>query len=267
MFEVEYESPGERTGELHPASPFSLLVDGVNIDDEFTNDDIRVETISIHGRQTNEYDIQTATPAKYDGQMVLGKRLKAKPIQVVLLIESNEYGLTQAFMSDLNHMLKNAKAIGFKDEPEWTYFVEFEGADNPDENLRQEVTLNYLWHDPVKYTSERTQQYTNAQHLNIASDEPVDPYIEIVFDTGVKVWSMRNTTTNTNINYEHEIVSNRYQVDAEAQLITKGVNRADAMDGVKLDFGLEEFTVKTGDQLVVTPTPASITIKYRGVSL
>lgn len=267
MFEVEYESPGERTGELHPASPFSLIVDGRNIDEHYTNDDLRVETIQIYGRQTNEYDIQTTTPAKYQGQMVLGKRLKAKTIQVVLLLETREYGLIQAFMSNLNARLRNAETISFKDESELTYFVEYAGADNPDEALRQEVTLNFLWHDPVKYTSERTQQYTNGQVLSIATTEPVAPFIEIRFASGVKVWSMRNVTTNANINYEHEVISDRYQVDVEAQLITKGVDRADAMDGLKLDSDFEEFLIKPADQLVVTPTPSSISIKYRGVSL
>lgn len=267
MFEVEYESPGERTGELHPASPFSLLVDGVNIDDEFTNDDIRVETISIHGRQTNEYDIQTTTPAKYDGQMVLGKRMKAKSIQVVLFVEAKEFGLVQAFMSDLNNRLRNANTIAFKDEPDLTYYVEFEGADVPQEGLKQEVTLNLLWHDPMKYKNEKSIDYVNAQRLVIDSVEPVHPVIELQFEAGVSTWSMRNTSTGMNINYEHELISDRYQMDLEELYLTRSANEVDAMDGLKLDSDFEEFTIKNGDQIVVTPTPQSITIRYRGVSL
>ena len=78
---------------------------------------------------------------------------------------------------------------------------------------------------------------------------------------------MRNTSTDYNINYEHEIVSDRYQIDVEDQYITKTIEEVDAMDGLKLDSDFEEFTVKNGDQIVVTPTPQSITIRYRGVSL
>lgn len=128
MFEVKYESPGQKTGELIISSPFSLLVDGRNIDSYYSNNDLRVETINVYGRQMNDYDIQTTTPAKYDGQMVLGKRMKAKSIQVVLFIEADKIGLIQAFMSDLNNRLRNAKSIRFADEPDLTYYVEFEGG-------------------------------------------------------------------------------------------------------------------------------------------
>lgn len=267
MFEVEYESPGQKTGELIISSPFSLLVDGRNIDEFYSNNDLRVETINVYGRQTNDYDIQTTTPAKYNGQMVLGKRMKAKSIQVVLLVESDEMGLVQAFMSDLNSRLRHAKSISFKDEPELTYYVQFENADVPEEGATQEVVLNFLWHDPKKYKTELIINYTNAQRLNIDSSEPVEPYIEIGFATGVKTWSMRNTTTDMNINYEHDVVSDRYQVDVEEQYLTKTINEIDAMDGLKLDSDFEDFTIKTGDQVVITPTPSSITIRYRGVSL
>lgn len=267
MFEIEYESPGQKTGELIISSPFSLLVDGRNIDSYYSNSQLNIETSKVTGRQTTEYDIQTTTPAKYDGQMVLGKRMAAKSIQVVLLVESDEVGLVQAFMSDLNSRLRHAKSISFKDEPELNYYVQFENADVPEEGAKQEIVLNFLWHDPKKYKTESIINYTNAQRLNIDSSEPVEPYIEIRFATGVKTWSMRNTTTDMNINYEHEVVSDRYQVDVEEQYLTKTINEIDAMDGLKLDSDFEDFTIKTGDQVVVTPTPSSITIRYRGVSL
>ncbi|WP_026859347.1 distal tail protein Dit [Jeotgalicoccus psychrophilus] len=267
MFEVEYESPGQKTGELIISSPFSLLVDGRNIDSYYSNNDLRVETINVYGRQTNEYDIQTTTPAKYSGQMVLGKRMKAKNIQVVLFIEADEMGLIQAFMSDLNRRLRSANAIAFKDEPDLAYYAEFEGADVPQEGLKQEVTLNFLWHDPMKYKIEKRIDYVNAQRLVIDSVEPVHPVIELQFETGIKTWSMRNTSTGMNINYEHELISDRYQMDLEELYLTRSANEVDAMDGLKLDSDFEEFTIKNGDQIVVTPTPQSITIRYRGVSL
>lgn len=267
MFEVEYESPGQKTGELIISSTFSLIVDSRNIDEFYSNNDLRVETINVYGRQTNDYDIQTTTPAKYNGQMVLGKRMKARSIQVVLFIEADEMGLIQAFMSDLNTRLRNANSIRFADEPDLTYYVEFEGGDVPQESLKQEISLNFLWYNPLKYKPVQTINYTNAQRLTVDSSEPVQPFIEIRFATGVKVWSMRNTSTDYNINYEHEIVSDRYQIDVEQQYITKTVEEVDAMDGLKLDSDFEEFTIKNGDQIVVTPTPQSITIRYRGVSL
>lgn len=267
MFEVEYESPGQKTGELHFPSPFSLILNGRNVDSYYSNDDLKIETTNVYGRQTNDYSIQTTTPAKYNGEMVLSKRMTAKSIQVVLSVEANEFGLVQAFMSDLNHRLRNAKSISFKDEPDLTYYVEFEGGDVPQEGSKQEISLNFLWHDPVKYKPLKTINYTNAQRLTVDSSEPVQPFIEIRFATGVKVWSMRNTSTDYNINYGHEIVSDRYQIDVEAQHITKTIEEVDAMDGLKLDSDFEEFTIKNSDQIVVTPTPQSITIRYRGVSL
>ena len=193
--------------------------------------------------------------------------MAAKSIQVVLLVETEEYGLTQSFMSDLNSLLKQAQSISFKDEPEHTYYVEFEGAEDTDEQLKQEVTLNFLWHDPYKYMPERTINYTNAHRLTIDSAEPVEPYIELEFETGIKAWSMRNTTTNMNINYEYELVANVYQIDVAEQYLTKSVNRVNAMDGLTTESDFEDFIIKQNDQIVVTPTPSRITIRYRGVSL
>lgn len=261
MFEVEYESPGQKTGELIISSPFSLLVNGRNIDEFYSNNDLRVETVNVYGRQTNDYDIQTTTPARYDGVMVLGKRMTAKSIQVVLFIEADEMGLVQAFMSDLNHRLRNANTIAFKDESDLTYYVEFESADVPQEGLKQEVTLNFLWHDPMKYKVEKRIDYVNAQRLVIDSIEPVHPVIELQFETGINTWSMRNTSTGMNINYEHELISNRYQMDLEELYLTRSANEVDAMDGLKLDSDFEEFTIKNGDQIVVTPTPQSSTLR------
>lgn len=267
MFEVEYESPGQRTGELHFPSPFSLILNRRNVDSYYSNDDLKIETTNVYGRQTNDYSIQTTTPAKYNGEMVLSKRMTAKSIQVVLSVEANEFGLVQVFMSDLNHRLRSTNAITFKDEPDLTYYVEFESADVSQEGLKQEVTLNFLWHDPMKYKIEKRIDYVNAQRLVIDSIEPVLPVIELQFETGINTWSMRNTSTGMNINYEHELISNRYQMDLEELYLTRSTNEVDAMDGLKLDSDFEEFTVKNGDQVVVTPTPQSITIRYRGVSL
>ena len=96
---------------------------------------------------------------------------------------------------------------------------------------------------------------------------PVEPRIRLVFETGVKQWSMRNTTTDMNVNYKHDIVSDRYQIDVARQLVTKSVDEVNAMDGLNFSSDLEEFLIKDGDQIVVTPTPKSIQIRYRGVVL
>lgn len=251
MFEVEYESPGQKTGELIISSPFSLILDGRNIDSYYSNSGIRIETTNISGRQTTEYDIQTTTPAKYDGQMVLGKRMKAKSIQVVLLVESNEFGLVQAFMSELNTLLRNTKNITFKDEIDLAYYVEFESADVPQEGSRQEVSLNFLWHDPVKYRVEKQIDYINAQHLMIDSIEPVHPVIELVFETGIKTWSMRNTSTGMfeRMMAKSGFVTTLNTVTIDTDQIT--IRRYDG--GVLISQGMQRF----GSPIITKPFPAS----------
>ena len=265
---IEFELPGERTGGLHLPSSHQLIVEGTNIDEYLSDADCRVETTNITGRQLNSYDIQTSTPAGYDGLMVLSKRLASKTISVTVEIDAVDTSILKEKVSALNGLLRSARYIQFSDELGFTYYVTYEGGSTPDdEAAKQSFVLDFLWHDPLKYKDEYTIDYTNAQTLNIDSTEPVQPYIEIKFDTGIKEWSLRNTTTDMNINYSHENVSSVYRLYLEDQALTKNVTETDAMDGLNIESDMEEFTVKTGDQLVVTPTPASITIKYRGVSL
>lgn len=273
MFEIEYESIGERTGALVLPSPHQLIVDGVNIDETLSDDDCVVETETITGRQLNSYDVQTSTPAGYDGVMLLGKRMASKTVSVTVRIKADDTSIMKDKISRLNSLLRHTRAIQFSDEPDLTYYVAYEGGSTPDdEATAQSFVLEFLWHDPVKYKTERTINYTNAERLDIDSAEPVQPYIEIKFNTGVKQWSLRNTTTGMNINYSHENISSVYRLYLEEQYITKNLTETGAMDGLNIESDMENFTIKTGDRLVLTPTPSenvtwTITIKYRGVSL
>lgn len=265
---IEFELPGERTGGLNLPSPHQLIIEGVNADETFTDINCTVETINITGRQLNSYDIQTSTPAGYDGVMVLSKRMASKTISVTVEIDAVVPEVVKEKLSSLNVLLRSARYIQFSDEPDLTYYVTYEGGSTPDDEAeKQSFVLDFLWHDPLKYRDEHTINYTNAQTLTVDSTEPIQPYIEIKFDTGIKEWSLRNTTTDMNINYSHENISSIYRLYFEEQTLTKNVTEVEAMDGLNIESDMEDFTVKTGDQLVVTPTPASITIKYRGVSL
>lgn len=264
---IDFETPGEATGELILPSTHQLIVNGTNIDDSLTDDTAWVETLSVSGRQTNEYNVKTNTPAGYTGDMVTGQQLNSKTITVTLQIESDDADITKDKMRRLNHLLNDTRSIQFSDEEEYTYYVRFSDASVDEEGAKQEVTLNFLWYDPLRYLAEQTIDYTNSEILEIDSSEPVYPYIEMKFTEGIKEWSIRNTTTDMNINYEHENVSSVYRLYLNEQTITKNVSEVNAMDGHNIESDLEEFTIDTGNQLVVTPEPESITIKYRGVSL
>ncbi len=265
---IEFELPGERTGGLHLPSPHQLIVEGTNIDETLSDINCIVETTNVTGRQLNSYDIQTSTPAGYDGLMVLSKRMASKTISVTVEIDAVDTSVLKEKLSALNGLLKHAKHIRFSDEANLTYYVVYEGGSTPDDEAeKQSFVLDFLWHDPLKYRDEHTINYTNAQILSIESSEPVQPYIEIKFSTGIKEWSLRNTTTDLNINYSHENISSIYRLYFEEQTLTKNVTEVEAMDGLNIESDMEDFSIKDGDQLVVTPTPASITIKYRGVSL
>lgn len=273
MHEVEYEGIGERTGDLVIHSPHQLIINGTNIDTLFTDGTAWVETLSVSGRQLNSYDVQTSTPAGYDGVMVLGKRMASKTVSVTVRIKANDTSIMKEKVNRLNSFLRHTRTIQFSDEPDLTYYVAYEGGSTPDdEATTQSFVLEFLWHDPVKYKAEQTINYTNGERLDIDSTEPVQPYIEIKFNTGVKQWSLRNTTTGMNINYSHENISSVYRLYMEEQYITKNVTETNAMDGLNTESDMEDFTIKTGDRLVLTPTPSenvtwTITIKYRGVSL
>lgn len=265
---IEFELPGERTGGLNLPSPHQLIVDGVNIDEALSDSECLVETTDVTGRQLNSYDVQTSTPAGYDGVMVLGKRMASKAVSVTVRIKVDDTTVMKEKVSALNSLLRHTREVRFSDEPDLTYYVAYAGGSTPDdEATAQSFVLEFLWHNPFKYGTEKTIDYTNAQVLNIASTEPVQPYIEIKFDTGIKEWSLRNTTTDMNINYSHENVSSVYRLYLDEQYITKNISETDAMDGLNIESDMEDFTIKSGDQLFVTPTPVSIAIKYRGVSL
>jgi predicted phage tail component-like protein len=271
--EVQYERIGETSGELIIESPHKLIVDGVNIDDALTDATAQVETEGVSGRQLNSYDIQTSTPAGYDGVMVLGKRMASKTVSVTVRIKADDTSIMKEKVSRMNSLLRHTRTIQFSDEPDSMYYVAYAGGSTPDdEATAQSFVLEFLWHDPFKYGNRKDIDYVNAQILEVDSTEPVQPYIEIKFDTGIKQWSLRNTTTGMNINYSHENVSSVYRLYLDEQYMTKNVSETDAMDGLNIESDMEDFTIKTGDQLVLTPTPSenvtwTITIKYRGVSL
>lgn len=265
---IEFELPGERTGGLHLPSSHQLIVEGTNIDETLSDINCIVETTNVTGRQLNSYDVQTSTPAGYDGVIMLSKRMASKTISVTVEIDAVDTSVLKEKVSALNALLRSARYIQFSDEVGLTYYVTYKGGSTPDdEATKQSFVLDFLWYDPLKYRDGHTIDYTNAKILELSTAEPVQPYIEIKFSTGIKEWSLRNTTTDLNINYSHENISSIYRLYFEEQTLTKNVTEVEAMDGLNIESDMEDFSIKDGDQLVVTPTPASITIKYRGVSL
>src|SRR5699024_11064636 len=99
---IEFELPGERTGDLNLPSPHQLMVDGTNIDETLSDSTCIVETESVSGRQLNSYDVQTSKPAGYDGVMVLGKRMASQTLSVTVRIKVDDTRVMKEKVGRLN---------------------------------------------------------------------------------------------------------------------------------------------------------------------
>lgn len=258
-----------QVGVLQMTSDNQLIYNGVNIDKTLTDAQCTVMTLNITGRATVDYNINTVSPEGRDGEMFQGATLKPRTLQVEILISATDNATLRKKYEQLNKILslKEVVEIQFNDEMDRSYFGIYTGADNPKEDSNEQVfNIDIYCADPFKYGPIIAGAIQNGSVLNIQSDFPVRPAIGVAYGGTSSTLDIINTTTDKGFKLVdlHPSTEKVYRIDLPKEIITKGDDYQNGFKNLNITSDWEDFTVKTGDQIVVTPDPASVTMIYRG---
>ncbi|UBH18764.1 distal tail protein Dit [Macrococcus armenti] len=249
-----------------------LIYNNVIIDDVLTDVNGEVITLNVDGRGMAQYNIRAVDVNGLDGTMYQGINLQARELSVEILISAINAVEFRKKYERLNKILrnKNEVAIRFSDESDRYYFGIYVSSSAPKEDSNEQIiTLKIMCSDPLKYTKLNTLTYANSSTIDIDSDYPVKPIIEVTFASNTDSFSIRNSTTGKTVSYKkYDAVSaNIFKFDFDIGTITRGTTNVDALNGLVLTSNFEDFTIDDGNQVVITPPPQTVVIKYRGAFL
>lgn len=261
-------TPASSTVESHN----QLIYNGVNIDQTLTSSDVDVITLNISGRGLMNYTNSIQDVPGLDGGLYESAYLETRTLEVEIQIEAVN---TDVFLRTFEQMNKLFRTVGevpiqFTDEPENTYFGRFTSGNQPKEDSNSQVfTITFVCSDPFKEADSKMIDYTNASSLTVDSDFPVKPYLEIVFPVVTHEFKVHNTTQDLTIDYSRTdgFNTSAYHLLVNDNEIYRSSNKTDGYSGLVLSADWEDFTIQTGDQIVIQPEPESTRIHYKGVKL
>lgn len=249
-----------------------LIYNGVNIDQTLTSSDVDVITLNISGRGLMGYTNNIKPVPGLDGGLFESAYLEPRTLEVEIQIEAID---TDTFLRTFEQMNRIFRTIGevpiqFTDEIESTYFGRYTSGNQPKEDSNSQVfTITFMCSDPFKEMAQKTIDYTNASTMTVDSDFPVKPYIKIVFPGLTHEFKVHNTTQDLTIDYRRTDGFNtqNYHLKMDENEIHRSTNQTEGYSGLVLSADWEDFTIQTGDQIVVQPEPQTIRIHYKGVKL
>ncbi|WP_271401508.1 distal tail protein Dit [Salinicoccus roseus] len=253
------------------ASSVQTIIDGVNLDETYTTDKNEIRTLKVFGRDSTEYNVRNIDVPGRDGSLNQGKFLKSRPLKIRVKIKSDSHTNFLKLMEAINSHFdsRKAQAIQFSDENLIYYGAYIAKSETSGYKKSEIIDFEFICHDPYKYTEEQSMLYSNATTINVNSRYPVKPYLQVIFTEVTNEFSIRNTSKDLSIFYEREDAFNTqvYHFEIDNNRIHRSTNETDGIAGLVLMSDWEDFVIEDGDQLVVTPTPESITVIYRGVYL
>lgn len=253
-------------------SPNQLIYDGTNLDTYLSDADCTVSTLNVTGRATVEYNVNSVSPDLMDGELFQDISLKPRSLQVEILISAKDNSTLRRKYELMNKLFRRSSPvpIQFSDEMNRVYYGLFVNGDNPKEDSNEQVfNIELYCPKPFKYTPERTIAYSNSNVLALESDFATRPYIEITYSGTSTTLDILNTTTNKLIKLDGltPATEKLYKFDLEKNTIYKSSTNLNGFTNLVITSDWEDFSIKNGDQLVVTPAPTAIKIIYKGVFL
>lgn len=261
-----------QVGSMQINSGVQTVFSGINIDSTLTDSNCTVMTLNVTGRGVVDYNYSSVSPDMLDGELFQSLTLKPRQLQVEIMISAKDNPTLRRKFEQLNVMLRKSDiaSIQFTDENDRYYYGVYTGWDNPKEDANELVfTLEFNCSNPFKYSAEKSIAYNNSAVLTVNSDYPTKPYIEVSYSGTSTTLDIINTTTNKTIKLSglNPSVEKIYKIDVSSNSILKASTNIDGFTNLVITSDWEDFKIKTGDQIVVTPAPASILIKYKGVFL
>lgn len=251
------------------------IIDGVELEKTFNSKAFRLITTSVAGRGTVTYRTEVSEVFGKDGAMPRGHSLSTRTIVIRAYVRAETNEDYREGMSKLNAMLASGeiRALKFTDDTAHTYYGICQRVeDDGEKSNAQFVEIEFMCADPYKYTAEKTISTTNSKALTVDTHfEVVPEEIKIVFNsaTDAKSFSMNNTTTGNRIVFESPSTASSATITIRQKDdyigYTASVNHIEGLNVRQSHF--DEFAIKTGDRLVVTPAPKEIQLKYEGAKL
>lgn len=249
-----------------------MVFNGVNLDKELTTSDVEFVTLNINGRGLANYTSNVVDIPGLDGGLYKGAYLETRTLEVEVQLEAVN---TDLFISAFEKLNKIFRTVGevpiqFTDEPDITYYGRFVSGNQPKEDSNSQVfTMTFVCSDPFKEMATQTINYTNASTMTVNSDYPVKPYLEIIFPEVTNEFKVHNTTQDLTIDYKKVdgLNTKAYHLEIDDNRIHRSSNETDGYNGLVISSDWEDFTIETGDQIVIQPEPERIRVHYKGVKL
>lgn len=267
----------KRFGQMADDTPLSIQskINGTTLERYLSDDETKFLTLVVSGRGSTSYRIESDDIFGRHGGLFLGSSLSTRIITIRARVKADTNEAYRQVMSKLNLMMHRHQVhkLEFTDDEGYSFYgtcvrVEDEG----EESNSQIVEIEFECHDPYKYTDIKSHTTTNAKDLVIDSDLPIiAEEISITFPKSSDAldFTINNTSTDRRIRYKQSgtASSNTIRIRQNKDYIGY-IDSVNHIDDLNVRFShFDEFTVANADQLVVTPAPTSITIKYRGVKL
>lgn len=245
------------------------------MEDYLKIDGFEFTTLTVDGRGKTAYAVDATSIYGRDGAMLRMSTLEPRTIIVRAKVSARTNELYRKGMTNLNLLLysRMVHAIKFTDEEPYTFYGVVVSVQDEDERSNtQTVEIEFACHDPFKYSDTKTVTTTNAEPLVLQTQLPVVPEeIAITFSTAADAqdFTLNNTTTEKRIRYQQDGTASGTTIRIRQKADYIGYNDSvNHIGGLNVDAShFDEFSVISGDQLVVTPEPTAISIKYKGASV
>lgn len=270
---MQYEFKNFGEGAVYLPPSIQIILNGKNLMEEFTTSTFSFQVTSVSGRGRLSHNIDSTRVPGNHKEIVRNRALSPRTIDVVAIVKASS---NEEYREQISKLLvalheKPINTLRFTDDMNYEYFATFDTLTDEDEKSnRQRIVLTFTCYDPFKYRIEETIQYKNSAELDINTHLPVvAEEIIITFSDATKAreFTLSNVTADKKIVYKNTVGTATTIINQKEMYLgsSVGTNRIEGLDLTFSDF--VGFRINKGDQLVVQPTPTSIQITYRGVSL
>lgn len=251
-----------------------LIYDGVNLDETFTTDISTFITLSVSGRGIAQRKHMINEQDGVDGAMFEAVNYLPRTMTVKAKVAAASNDEFRMLMQKLNVVFSNRQEVDiqFTDEP-YTYAGHFLTSTQPEETSNEQIIeITVFCGDPFKYSTVRhIDNYTNGGLLNVDSDFPVRPNIEMTYTEPLSALTVTNTTTGDVLEIENDGSTATYIIELDRSISfnrnISGLIHKHKLEHLLLSSDLRDFNMKQGDRIVIQPAPTTINIQYKGVKL
>lgn len=243
------------------------VFDGTVLDRELTDSSGEFRTLKVNGRALSNYSLETLNTSGNHGGILGGRFLQPRIITITYRLRDKTNEGFRSRYERLNLLLAEVeKKLRFTDDRRHYFIATFSEGDVPEEDTNDVVsTLNFICHDPMKYTDPMYQQDVLEVKLNTLF--PAHPVLSVSLIDTRKEFILSNTTTGKHIHLKSSnvfLLTAAIEIDTRNWTVTQaGQNR---LTDLVITSDLEDFTVRKKDILSLN-VPGTIDIALEGVAL